>query len=142
VRTWLPQSERPAAQTQRQCAAACVWGARAPRPPAPPQVRVGQKREHVDVFMMKDADHSASVRCFMFLLQSRVFRDRTRGSIYQHVRRAAGARLQANPPRRRAFSPELQAVRCGFSPAVFQCMLSGAVRCTGPCNTAAPVREG
>ncbi len=72
-----------------------MW-ARARRPcrQAPPQVRVGQKREHVDVFMMKDADHSESVRCFMFLLQSRVFRDRTRGSIYQHVRRAAhGAAL-------------------------------------------------
>lgn len=83
MRTWLSQSVRPAAQTQCQCIAACVWGARAPRPQVPPQVRVGQKREHVDVFMMKDADHSESVRCFMFLLQSRVFRDRTRGSIYQ-----------------------------------------------------------
>ena len=52
------------------------------------QVRVGGKSEWVDVFMTTDADHSESVRCYMFLLQSRIFRDRTRGSIYQHLRRA------------------------------------------------------
>ena len=53
------------------------------------QVRVGGKSEWVDVFMTTDADHSESVRCYMFLLQSRIFRDRTRGSIYQHLRCAS-----------------------------------------------------
>ena len=52
------------------------------------QVRVGGRSEWVDVFMTTDADHSESVRCYMFLLQSRIFRDRTRGSIYQHLWRA------------------------------------------------------
>ncbi|KAK9845225.1 hypothetical protein WJX81_000502 [Elliptochloris bilobata] len=48
-------------------------------------VRVGGESEWVDVFMTTDADHSENVRCYMFLLQSRIFRDRTRGSIYQHL---------------------------------------------------------
>ena len=51
-----------------------------------PQVQVGPKRHKVDVFMTTDADFNDSVRCYMFLLQSDIFRDRTRGSIYQHVR--------------------------------------------------------
>lgn len=50
------------------------------------QVQVGPKRHKVDVFMTTDADFNDSVRCYMFLLQSDIFRDRTRGSIYQHVR--------------------------------------------------------
>lgn len=50
------------------------------------QVRVGSQKHWVDVFMTTDSDHADAVRCFMFLLQSRVFRDRTRGSIYQHDR--------------------------------------------------------
>ncbi len=47
---------------------------------------MGPKRHKVDVFMTTDADFNDSVRCYMFLLQSDIFRDRTRGSIYQHVR--------------------------------------------------------
>ena len=47
---------------------------------------MGPKRHKVDVFMTTDADFNDSVRCYMFLLQSDIFRDRTRGSIYQHIR--------------------------------------------------------
>ena len=59
-------------------------------------MRVGGKSEWVDVFMTTDADHSESVRCYMFLLQSRIFRDRTRGSIYQHLWRACISLLLSN----------------------------------------------
>ena len=70
----------PLAECSHCCSSqAAPWGR---------QVRVGGKSEWVDVFMTTDADHSESVRCYMFLLQSRIFRDRTRGSIYQHLRRA------------------------------------------------------
>ncbi len=65
------------ASSQQALELSSVWAA---------QVQVGPKRHKVDVFMTTDADFNDSVRCYMFLLQSDIFRDRTRGSIYQHVR--------------------------------------------------------